>query len=165
MINKIKVPLIVTLVVMVVRILLEEMGAPGALSYTFGVAWLAFLIPIYLAIGVAASGEAHPYKALIKFIVIYGVCVRLMVAVSYSLAYVFQWSAFRFSTEGGGVVGEGVTALQGLLLTPATNLVPGLIMAIGSGLLVGPATLAIRRKMLKPKGTDENEEAAGTSPF
>ena len=36
MINKIKVPLIVTLVVIVVRILLEEMGAPGAISNSQG---------------------------------------------------------------------------------------------------------------------------------
>jgi hypothetical protein len=147
MIKKIKGPLILTLVVIVVRILLEEMGAPGVISNTFGVFWLAFPVAIYFGMGVAASQEAHPYKALVKLIVVYGVCARLMVAVSYSLAYVFAWSAPRFS--GGGVVGEEVTALQGLLLMPAFNLVPGLIMAIGAGLLVGPATLAIRRKMLK----------------
>jgi len=152
MIHQIKWPLILNLVVIVVRILLEEMGAPGAISNIFAVAWLAFLIPIYFAVGLAASGEAHPYKALAKLIVLYGIGVRLMVAVSYSLAYLFQWSAPRFS--GGGVIGEGVTALQGLLLNPAFNLLPGLIMAIGSGLLVGPATLAIRRKMLQPKNGD-----------
>ena len=156
MINKIKVPLIVTLVVIVVRILLEEMGAPGAISNIFSVAWLAFLIPIYFAVGMAASEEAHPYKTLVKLIVLYGVGVRLMVAVSYSLAYAFAWSAPRFS--GGGASGEGVTALQGLLLMPAFNMVPGLIMAIGSGLLVGPAVLAIRRKMLKPEVADIDEE-------
>ena len=152
MIHQIKWPLILTLVVIVVRILLEEMGAPGAISNIFSVAWLAFLIPIYFAVGLAASGEAHPYKALAKLIVLYGIGVRLMVAVSYSLAYLFQWSAPRFSGGGGG--GEGMTALQGLLLNPAFNLLPGLIMAIGSGLLVGPATLAIRRKMLQPKNGD-----------
>ncbi len=48
MINKIKVPLIVTLVVIVVRILLEEMGAPGALSNFIGVFWLAFPVAIFL---------------------------------------------------------------------------------------------------------------------
>ena len=31
-------------------------------------------------------------------------------------------------------------------------------MAIGSGLLVGPAVLAIRRKMLKPEVADKDEE-------
>ncbi len=163
MINKIKRPLIVTLVVIVVRILLEEMGAPGALSNIFGVIWLAFPVAIYFGVGVAASGETHPYKALVKLIVVYGVCARLMVSVSYSLAYVFAWSAPRFS--GGGVGGEGVTPLQGLVLMPAFNLVPGLIMTIGAGLLVGTTTLAIRRKMLKPKVTDGNEETAGKSPF
>ncbi len=163
MIKKIKGPLILTLVVIVVRILLEEMGAPGVITNILGVFWLAFPVAIYFGVGVAASQEAHPYKTLVKLIVVYGVCARLMVAVSYSLAYVFAWSAPRFS--GGGVVGEEVTALQGLLLMPAFNLVPGLIMAIGAGLLVGPATLAIRRKMLKPKVADENEETPGTSPF
>ena len=163
MINKIKGPLIVTLGVIAVRILLEEMGAPGALSNILGVFWLAFPVAIYFAVCVAASREAHPYKMLVKLIVLYGVCARLMVAVSYSLAYLFQWSAPRFS--GGGVVGESVTALQGLLLMPAFNLLPGLIMAIGAGLLVGPATLAIRRKMLRAKVTDGNEETPGTSPF
>ena len=97
MINKIKVPLILTLAVIVVRILLEEMGAPRAISNVFGVFWLAILVAIYFAVGLAASREAHPYKALLKLIVIYGVCARLMVAVSYSLAYRFQWSAPRFS--------------------------------------------------------------------
>ncbi len=152
MINKIKWPLMITLVVITVRILLEEMRTPAAISNIFSVAWLAFLIPIYFAVGLAASGEAHPYKALVKLIVLYGVCVRLMVAGSYSLAYIFQWGAPRFS--GGGVVSEEVTALQGVLLNPAYNMVPGLLMAIGSGLLVGPAVLAIRRKMLQPKRVD-----------
>ena len=154
MLNKIKAPLILTLVVIVVRILLEEMGAPSSLSSIFGVAWLAFLIAIYFAVGLAGSGEAHPYKALIKLIVLYGVCSRLMVAVSYSLAYVFGWSASRFGLQDS----EGVSALQGILLTPAFNLLPGLIMAIGAGLLVGPAVLAIRRKMLKPEVADIDEE-------
>ncbi len=163
MIKKIKGPLILTLVVIVVRILLEEMGAPGVITNILGVFWLAFPAAIYFGVGVAASQEAHPFKTLVKLIVVYGVCARLMVAVSYSLAYVFAWSAPRFS--GGGVVGEEVTALQGLLLMPAFNLVPGVIMAIGVGLLVGPATLAIRRKMLKSKATDKIEETAGKSPF
>jgi len=123
---------------------------------------LSKLPPIYFAVGMAAGGEAHPYKALAKLIVLYGVGVRLMVAVSYSLAYIFQWSAPRFSGGGGG---EGVTALQGILLTPAFNLLPGLIMAIGSGLLVGPAVLAIRRKMLKPEIADGTEETGETSPY
>ncbi len=162
MINQIKWPLILNLVVIVVRILLEEMGAPGAISNIFSLAWLAFLVPIYFAVGMAAGGEAHPYKALMKLIVLYGVGVRLMVAVSYSLAYLFQWSAPRFSGGGGG---EEVTALQGLLLTPAFNLLPGLIMAIGSGLLVGPAVLAIRRKMLKSEVAEGTEETGGTSPY
>ena len=159
MIKQIKWPLILTLVVIAIRILLEEMGALSFISNIFAVAWLAFLIPIYFAAGLAASRESHQYKALAKLIVLYGVCARLMVAVSYSLAYVFGWSAPRFGLQGN----DEVTALQGILLNPAFNMVPGLIMTIGSGLLIGPAVLAIRRKMLKPKVAD-GEETIGTSP-
>ncbi len=160
MISKIKGPLIVTLVVIAIRIVLEEMGAPGTVTNILGVFWLALLFAIYFAIGLAASVEAHPYKALLKLIVGYGVGARLVVAVSYSLAYVFDWSAPRFGASGG----EEVTALQGLLLAPLSNFVLGLIMVIVASLLVGPAVLAIRRKILKPKAADD-EETAGTSPF
>lgn len=160
MLSKLKGPFILTLVVIVVRIVLEEMGAPGTITSILGVFWLALLFAIYFAIGLAASGEAHPYKALLKLIVGYGVGARLMVAVSYSLAYVFDWSAPRFAAPGG----EEVTALQGLLLAPLSNFVLGLIMVIGAGLLVGPVVLAIRRKMVKPQA-DENEETPGTSPY
>lgn len=88
--SKLKGPLILTLVVIVVRIILEEMGAPGAFTNILGVFWLAIIFAIYFAIGLAASEEAHPYKTLIKLIIGYGVGARLMVAISYSLAYGFQ---------------------------------------------------------------------------
>ena len=57
-------PLIVSLVVIGARILLEEMGAPNAINNILGVAWLSFLIPVYLAVRLASSGEEHPYKAI-----------------------------------------------------------------------------------------------------
>lgn len=154
--SKLKGPLILTLVVIVVRIILEEMGAPGAVTNILGVFWLAVIFAIYFAIGLAASGEAHPYKALIKLIIGYGVGARLMVAISYSLAYALDWSAPRF----GAPDGEEVTALQGLLLAPLSNFVLGLIMVVVAGLVVGPVTLAIRRKMVEPQAAEPSEEAA-----
>ncbi len=144
MINQIKWPLILTLVVMAVRILLEEMGAPGALSNILGVVWLSVLIPIYFAVRLGVREEAYPYKTLLKLIVLYAVCIRLMIGVSYSLAYAFSWSASRFRVQGGGEGGEGVTALQRLLLSPASNFPFGLVMAIVPGLTVVVAILIFR---------------------
>ncbi len=144
MIHTLKWPLILTLVVMAVRILLEEMGAPGALTNIFGVVWLSLLIPLYFAVRLGVREEAYPYKTLLKLIVLYAVCIRLMVGVSYSLAYAFSWSASRFRVQGGGEGGEGVTALQGLLLNPASNFPFGLVMAIVPGLTVVVAILIFR---------------------
>ena len=160
MMSKLKGPFILTLVVIVVRIVLEEMGAPGTVTNILGVFWLALIFAIYFANGLAASGEAHPYKALLKLIIGYGVGARLMVAISYSLAYAFNWSAPRFGAPGG----EEVTPLQGLLLAPLSNFGLGLIMVVVSSLLVGSAVLAIRRKMLKPQVV-ESEETPKESPF
>ena len=154
MINTLKWPLIVSLVVIGARILLEEMGAPGAINNILGVAWLSFLIPIYLAVRLAGSGEEHPYRVLLKLIALYAVSVRLMVLVTYSMAYLFSWSAPRFSVQGGGVVGEGVTALQGLLVTPATNFPIGVLMSAVFVLVVGPAALALSRYLTRAKAAD-----------
>ncbi|MDA2934545.1 hypothetical protein MYX82_09410 [Acidobacteria bacterium AH-259-D05] len=138
-------PLIIAVVVIIARIVLEEMGAPGVVNNIFGVVWLYFLIPVYFAIKLAASDELPPFKTLFKLTVLYAVCTRLMVFVTYSMAYIFQWSAPRFSVQGGGVVGEGVTPLQGLLITPSRNLMIWVIMGSVAGLIIGSAALGVQQ--------------------
>ena len=105
-------PLIVTLTVIVLRIILEESGAPQSVNAIFGVAWLQLLMPFYFGVALAENRELPPFVTLAKLVVLYSLCARLMVFVTYSLAYVFQWSAPRFSVQGGGVVGEGVEPLD-----------------------------------------------------
>ena len=144
--NVMKWPLIIAVVVIVVRIILEEMGAPNVVNNIFGVAWLYFLIPVYFAVRIAAGGDLHAYKTLFKFILLYAVYTRLMVMVTYSMAYVFQWSAPRFSVEGGGVVGEGVTALQGMVVFPVRNLLIWVVMGTLIGIIIGSGALALRRR-------------------
>lgn len=136
-------PLIVTLAVIVVRIVLEELGAPQAVNTLLGVVWLQLLIPVYFGVVLANNKNLSPFVTLSKGVILYSLCTRLMVLMSYSMAYVFQWSAQRFSIEGGGVIGEGVAPLQGLLLTPAYNQVFWVIGGVVAGLLLGSATLAI----------------------
>ena len=146
-------PLIIAIVVIALRILLEEMGAPSVVNNIFGVTWLYFPVPVYFAITIAASRELPPFKTLIKLTLLYAVCTRLMVFGTYSMAYIFQWSAPRFSLQGGGVVGEGVTVMQGMLITPATNLLIGVILATVIGLITGSATL-ILLKHFRGKSSD-----------
>ncbi|MDA2926004.1 hypothetical protein MYX78_02030 [Acidobacteria bacterium AH-259-G07] len=67
-----------------------------------------------------------------------------MIFATYCLAYVYSWSAPRFSVEGGGVVGEGVTPLQGLALIPLQNLIIGTILGTVVGMIVGWIVLAGR---------------------
>lgn len=138
-----KIPLIIAAVIVVVRIALEEMGAPGVVNNIFGVNWLYLLVPIYFAVRIAGSGLARPYMELLKVVFVFALLTRLMVSVTYSLAYVFKWSAFRFSVAGGGVVGEGVTPLSGMLLTPLTSLAIGTVAGVIIGMIIGSITLAI----------------------
>jgi hypothetical protein len=151
-------PLIVTFGVIVVRIVLEESGAPQAINTIVGVVWLQLLVPVYFGLMLANSTKLPRFVTLAKLVVLYALCTRLMVLASYSLAYVFQWSAPRFSVEGGGVVGEGVTPLQGLLLTPALNQVFWVIGGVVLGMLLGSASLAAGRRLGRTRSAQENLE-------
>lgn len=162
-------PLIVTLAVIVVRIILEETGAPQAINTLFGVVWLQLLIPVYFGLTLAKNKILPPFLTLTKLVVLYALCARLLVLVSYSMAYVFQWNAPRFSVAGSGVVGEGVGPLQGLLLTPASNQVFWVIGGVVAGMILGSATLAVglhfsRRSRAtppeEPHTPDSNESSA-----
>ena len=151
-------PLIVTFGVIVVRIVLEEFGAPQAINTIVGVVWLQLLVPVYFGLVLANSTNLPRFVTLAKLVVLYALCTRLMVLASYSLAYVFQWSAPRFSVEGGGVVGEGVTPLQGLFLTPALNQVFWVIGGVVIGMLLGSASLAARSRLGRERSAPANLE-------
>ena len=151
-------PLIITFGVIVVRIVLEETGAPRAINTIVGVVWLQLLVPVYFGLVLANRQDLPRFVTLAKLVVLYALFTRLMVLVSYSLAYVFQWSAPRFSVEGGGVVGEGVTPLQGLFLTPASNQVFWVIGGVVMGILLGSASLAARSRLGRARSAPEKLE-------
>ena len=79
-------PLIVTLAVIVVRIVLEELGAPQAVNTLLGVVWLQLLIPVYFGVGLADNKNLSPFVTLSKVVILYSLCTRLMVLMSYSMA-------------------------------------------------------------------------------
>lgn len=139
-------PLIIAVLLVVVRIVLEQTGAPENVNNVFGVAWLYFLVPIYFALRISRSGEPRRYLALLKKLLLFTAYTRLMVLPTYWLAYALQWIAPRFSLKMGGVVGEGVTPLQGYVWFPIRNAIVWIVFAAILGMIIGGITLLVRRE-------------------
>ncbi len=105
--------LILAAAVIVLRIVLEQAGAPEKLSFFFGVAWLYFIFPILFALSIRAHNAASPFKSLLKNVLLFVLCTRLMVMITYMLAYIFSWKASRFAFPAG-TVGENVSVWAGI---------------------------------------------------
>ncbi|TDI44772.1 MAG: hypothetical protein E2P02_08845 [Acidobacteria bacterium] len=132
--------------VVFVRLILEETGAPSWLVSVFGVTWLYLLVPFYFAIKVARSSETRPYVTLAKMSGSFVLVAASMVGVTYSLSSLFGFSAYRFTVEGGGVIGEGITPVQGYIVMPLSNF--GLVALIGlvAAAVIGPIVLWMFRR-------------------
>lgn len=146
--------LIIAAIVIVVRVILEQTGAPEPVNRIFGVAWLYFIVPFYFAVRIDKSGEPKPYRALFKYLLLYTTYTRLMVMPTYWLAYTFRWAAPRFSLDMGGVVGEGITPLQGYLWVPVGNAILWIIFMVIQGMILGGVTLLIRRRGSKASASE-----------
>ncbi len=140
----IRLPLIIAAIVVVARVVLEQIGASPGVNQVFGVAWLYLLVPIYFGVNLAAADS--PYKSLFKTLLCFVAYTRVMVMATYIAAYQLEWTAPRFSVEGGGVVGEGVTALQGLLLIPIRNLLIWVVIGTLVGMIIGSVVVAVKRR-------------------
>ncbi len=136
--------------IVVLRVILEQVGAPNAINMIFGVAWLYFLLPVCLALKIASSGEAAPFKGLFTDVFLFSIYTRLMVMATYMIAYFAKWRAPRFSTSQGGNVGENVSFVDGFLYIPARNAVFWIVFAVVIGMIIGGITLAIARKRARP---------------
>ena len=112
--NRLKWPLIVAAIVVVLRIVLEQLGAPDSINNLLGVAWLHFLVPFYLAYRIQSSQSDQPYRALFKDLVLYTLYTRLMVLVTYWMAYLWQWQSPPLPPGSGRQRGRGNRPLSGL---------------------------------------------------
>ena len=139
-------PLIIAAALVVLRVILERLGTPESVNNIFGVAWLYFIVPVYFALEIARGGDASPYRSLFKNVLLFSTYTRLMVMPTYWLAYAWQWGAPRFGLQRGGVVGEGVSALEGYLWIPVRNAAVWIISATIIGMILGGITLLIRRR-------------------
>lgn len=150
--NRLKWPLIVAATLVVLRIVLEQLGAPDSINNLLGVAWLHLLVPFYLAYRIQSAVSDRPYRALFKDLFLYTLYTRLMVLVTYWMAYLWQWQSPRFLLARGGNVGEGIGPLQGYLVIPGRNLVVWIVMATVVGMVLGSILLLIRGRGDKTAG-------------
>ena len=141
-------PLLISAGIVVLRVISELAGAPEHVNAVFGVVWLYFLVPFYFASAILRSGNVRPYLELLINIFWFSLCTRLMVLPTYWLAYAFQWPAARFRLDAGGVVGEGVTPLQGYVIYPGLNGLSWIGFAVLVGMLLGGIALYMRRRRL-----------------
>lgn len=141
-----KAGLSVAALVIVVRLALEQFGAPQAVNSIFGVAWLYFIMPVLFALRIAGSGARRRVMALLRDTVLFGVYTRLMVLITYVAAYQFRWQAPRFRADQGGNVGADISALQGLVIIPLRNAAFWVIFVTIIGMVIGGITLKLRKR-------------------
>jgi hypothetical protein len=142
--------IIIAALILVVRIVLEQADAPGAISFVSGVAWLYFILPILFALSIRAKNYPDPYRILLKNVLLFAVYTRVMVMITYMLAYVFKWKAPRFSANSGGNVGENISIWKGLLFIPVRNALFWIVMATIVGMIIGSVTLLLKRNTSSP---------------
>ena len=145
-----RVGLILAAVIVVLRIVLEQVGTPDKVNMIFGVAWLYFLLPICFALRIASTQESSPFKGLFMDVLLFAVWTRLMVMATYMIAYFLKWNAPRFSVKMGGNVGENVSFLSGFVFIPVRNALIWIVMATVVGMILGGITLAIAKKSAPP---------------
>lgn len=141
-----QVGVVLAALIIVVRIVLEQAGAPQTVNNILGVAWLYFLFPVLFAAAIRARQYDSPYKVLLKDVVLFAVYTRLMVMVTYMLAYFLKWKAPRFAATMGGNVGGNVSLWTGLLFIPVRNVLIWVVFAAIVGMIIGSVTLLLNRK-------------------
>ena len=137
---------IIALVIVVVRIGLELLGAPNSVNNIFGVAWLYLIMPVLFAWRISAIGEASPFRPLFKEVLFFALYTRLIVWGTYMLAYLYQWEAPRFSVKMGGNVGGNAGPFMGLLLIPLRNAIFWILFATLVGMIIGGIILRLNKR-------------------
>jgi hypothetical protein len=137
--------IVIAAAIIVVRIVLEQAGVSESVNLVFGVAWLYFIIPVLFAVRIRARNEPRPYRRLLKDVLLFVLYTRVMVMITYMLAYIFHWSAPRFAYPGGNV-GENIDVLTGIFIIPLRNLLIWVVMAGIIGMIIGSIALLSTRK-------------------
>jgi hypothetical protein len=139
-------PLIIAAVVVVLRVVVEQSGAPDAIANLLSVVALHLLIvPVYLAIRIGTSGVSRPYAMLLRLVTLYVVLTRAMVLPTYWLARIYEWPQQRFA----GLAGPNVTFFTGYIAIPFQTAAIWIIASIVFGGIVGAIVIAITRRFVR----------------
>jgi hypothetical protein len=143
-------PLIIAAVVVVLRVVVEQAGAPGVVANVLSVVALHFFIgPVYFAIRIAKSGIPRPYTTLFKLITLYVVLTRAMVLPTYWLARVYEWPQPRFY----GLAGPDVTPFTGYIAIPFMTAAFWIVASVIFGGVLGSVIIAIMNRAVRPVAT------------
>jgi hypothetical protein len=143
-------PLIIAAVVVVLRVVVEQAGAPNIVANALSVVALHFFIgPVYFAIRIAKSGIARPYTTLFKLITLYVVLTRAMVLPTYWLARVYEWPQPRFY----GLAGPDVTPFTGYIAIPFATAAFWIVASVIFGGVLGSIIIAITNRGARPVAT------------
>jgi hypothetical protein len=143
-------PLIIAAIVVVLRVIVEQAGAPDVIANLFSVVALHFLIgPIYFAVRIAKNGMPRPYATLFKLITLYVVLTRAMVLPTYWLARIYHWPQPRFA----GLSGPDVTPFIGFIAVPFVTAAFWIVASIVFGGVLGSMIIAIMRRSGQSSGT------------
>ena len=141
--------LIAAALLIVVRILLEQIGVPFLVASIFGVVWLYFIMPAAFAVAIKNGGHARAFGRLMKDVVLFAAYTRIMVAITYVAAHYLNWTAARISVAQGGTVGQEIQSWQRLLFIATRNAIIWIVMAAILGAIVGSISLYIKGKRMK----------------
>jgi hypothetical protein len=143
-------PLIIAAIVIVGRVVVEQSGAPDAVSNLVSVVALHFVLaPLYFAFRIGASDEPRPYWTQIKLVGLYVVLVRLMVLPTYWLARIYGWQQPRFF----GLSGPDVSPFRGFIGVPVVTGVIWVVMSLVSGSVIGGIVITLMRKFVRPQSS------------
>jgi hypothetical protein len=137
-------PLLITALMVILRVVLEQSGVPDSVNNLLSVAGMTVLIvPLYLAIRIAKSGAPRPFVTLFKLTALFAIAARAMVLPTYWLARIYGWPQGRFV----GSVEPEQGALVGFVIVPV---VTGLFWVVSSVVIGGglaSIALAVLRKV------------------
>jgi hypothetical protein len=143
-------PLIIAAIVVVLRVVVEQTGAPNAVANLFSIVALHFLIgPVYFAIRIAKAGMPRPYAMLFKLIAIYVVLTRAMVLPTYWLARIYEWPQPRFA----GLSGPDVPFFVGFIAIPFITAAFWIVASLVFGGIVGSVILQIYQRRFVAQST------------
>ena len=136
-------PAIVAAVVVVLRVVLEQSGAPETVNNLISVAALTVLIcPVYFALRIGQASLAHPYLAQVKATALFAALARAMVLPTYWLGRIYGWPQSRFY----GLSGPDVTPFTGFIAIPFATAAFWIVASVTIGGALGSVIIAIMRK-------------------